>query len=171
MNEEILTNGLISGIERDFEIIREVDGIHPIEGAEVRIDLMARARPHLIQSGFTNEWFGIECKWVAEVLGQTSKVTRLVWQSITYAQSSFLVNGEPVRPAFVAVYTPKNLDQSIERQLNELLSLGLYGNVGRIHFYQDGSWGIRFANIYARSEGGDFQIKHTQLPKRRIGSV
>jgi hypothetical protein len=39
----------------------------------------------------------------------------MVWQSITYAQSMFTIDGVPIRPAFVAVYTPDNLHSLIER--------------------------------------------------------
>ncbi|MNP66182.1 hypothetical protein D3C76_1618580 [compost metagenome] len=95
----------------------------------------------------------------------------MAWQSITYAQSTFLVNGEYLAPSFVAVYTPDNLDKIIESHLKTLLSLGLYGNVGRLYFYRDQSWGIKFASIYARSNSNGFYVKHNQLPARRAGSV
>lgn len=171
MSESALIEHLISNIVNDFEIIREVPGHHPIYQQNVRIDLMLRARPHLQEAGFTGEWFGVECKWSGTIHGATSKVTRLAWQSITYAQSTFVVNGEPLIPSFVAVYTPDDLDRSIERHLEILLSLGLYGNVGRLYFYKDKSWGIKFASIYARSNSEGFYVKHSQLPVRRAGSV
>ncbi|MNJ68038.1 hypothetical protein D3C77_642530 [compost metagenome] len=95
----------------------------------------------------------------------------MVWQSITYAQSEFLVKGEYLVPSFVAVYTPGNLDKIIESHLETLLSLGLYGNVGRLYLYRDQSWGIKFASIYARSSSNGFSVKRNQLPARRAGSV
>jgi hypothetical protein len=171
VSEAILTADLIERLAGDFEVRSEVRGIHPIEGVAVRIDLMARARPHLVLAGFANVWFGIECKWAAQIGGTTSKMTRMVWQSITYAQSTFALDGEEIRPSFVAVYTPDNLHSSIEGRLNHLLALGLYGTVGRLYFYRDGAWGIKFANIYARAPGPGYHLNQSQLPKRRVGSV
>lgn len=171
MSESRLTADLIRRLAPDFEILREIRGVHPIDGEGVRIDLMARGRSHLVERGFTNQWFGIECKWADRIGGTTSKTTRMVWQSITYAQSRFGVNGTPVRPAFVAVYTPEDLHSLIERHLKHLLALGLYGNVGRLYFYRDGTWGIRFANIYARASQSGLYVNRSQLPKPRVGSV
>lgn len=171
MTEAALTDHLISNVEHDFEILREVSGFHPIYNKKVRIDLMLRAKPHLQAAGFTHEWFGVECKWSDTIHGATSKITRMVWQSITYAQSTFLVNGENVIPSFVAVYTPSNMHNLIEIHLEKLLGLGLYGNVGRLYFYSDGAWGIKFASIYARSDSDSYHIKTSQLPARRAGSV
>lgn len=171
MSESLLTSDLKGRLAPDFEILSEVRGVHPIDGDGVRIDVMARAKAHLIESGFTDQWFGIECKWADRIGGTTSKTTRMMWQCITYAQSTFSINGISVRPAFVAVYTPDNLHALIEQHLKQLLALGLYGNVGRLYFYRDGAWGIKFANIYARANSTSHYINSSQLPKRRIGSV
>lgn len=171
MSEALLTNDLILRLANDFEFRREVRGEHPISGDGVRIDLLAKGKAHLIESGFTDEWFGIECKWADRIGGTTSKTTRMVWQSITYAQSLFTVDGALIRPIFVAVYTPDNLHSLIEDHLKHLLALGLYGNVGRLYFYRHGGWGIKFANIYASSNQGAIHINDSQLPKRRVGSV
>ena len=113
MSENELKKHLIEKICKDFEVLEEVSGYHPIYNQGVRIDLLARAKPHLIAKGFTDSWFGIECKWAEGILGQTSKITRMVWQTITYAQSTFIVNAEEITPRFVVVYTPDNLPSSI----------------------------------------------------------
>jgi hypothetical protein len=162
---------LIEKLAEDFFVKREVRGTHPISNLGVRIDLMAKAKPHLVDAGFTDRWFGIECKWADQIGGTTSKTTRLVWQSITYAQSQFAIEGENFTPEFVAVYTPDNLPALIENHLGTLLQLGLYGNVGRLYFYRTGEWGVKFANIYARASGQGFSVNSSQLPKRRVGSV
>ncbi len=171
MSEKSLKQNLIAKISSDFEIKEEVTGYHPIYKQQVRIDLLAKAKPHLVARGFTDAWFGVECKWAEGIRGQTSKTTRMVWQSITYAQSTFILDGEEIIPRFVAVYTPDNLDSSIRRHLDHLLALGLYGCVGELYFYRDGSWGIKFASIYSRSMLEDYQVNNKQLPKIRAGSV
>jgi hypothetical protein len=170
MAESHLIADLLKRLAPDFELIPEVRGIHPLEGVGVRIDLLAKAKSHLIEAGFTEQWFGIECKWADRVGGTTSKTTRMVWQSITYAQSIFAVGGQQVRPAFIAVHTPDNLPSSIEEHLKHVLALGLYGNVGRLCFYRDGTWVIKFAWIYAHG-GARLYVKRSQLPKRRVGSI
>ena len=171
MPERFLKNNLIVNLSKDFEVLEEVWGYHPIYETRVRIDILLKAKPHLIAEGFTDEWFGVECKWVEGAIGQTSKTNRLVWQSITYAQSTFEIQGNSVRPRFVAVFTPDRLEQSIERHLATLLGVGLYGCVGKLYFYRDGSWGIKFASIYSRSSPEGYYIKQNQLPKLRAGSV
>ncbi|WP_422103162.1 hypothetical protein [Vreelandella sp.] len=171
MTEKSLKDNLIANLSKDFEVSEEVWGYHPIYEVHLRIDILLRAKPHLIAEGFTNEWFGVECKWVEGAIGQTSKTNRLVWQSITYAQSTFKIQGNSVRPRFVAVFTPDRLNSSIDRHLATLLGVGLYGCVGKLYFYRDGSWGIKFANIYGRSSPKGYYIKQNQLPKLRAGSV
>lgn len=171
MSESVLVENLVARLSGDFDLCLEVLGTHPIDGVAVRIDLMARAKSHLVEAGFTEHWFGIECKWASDIVGMTSKMTRVVWQSITYAQSEFEVRSEKVRPCFVAVHTPDDMHPTIEEHLNRLLSLGLYGNVGRIYFYRDGAWGIKFASIYARAFHSGYHINQQQLPRRRVGSV
>lgn len=171
MSEKSLKGNLVARLSKDFEILEEVWGYHSIYEARLRIDILLRAKQHLVAEGFTNEWFGVECKWVEGAIGQTSKTNRLVWQSITYAQSTFEVQGSSVRPRFVAVFTPDKLEQSIDHHLSALLGVGLYGCVGKLYFYRDGSWGIKFASIYGRSSPEGYYINQTQLPKLRAGSV
>lgn len=171
MSESLLVADLTARLCSDFEVKREVLGVHPVDGHGVRIDLLMRAKAHVVESGFTDQWFGVECKWADQIGGTTSKTTRMVWQSITYAQSTFESDGSSVRPAFVAVYTPDGLHSLIEEHLKHLLSLALYGNVGRLYFYRDGAWGIKFAKIYARAVPPNVCVDRTQLPKRKVGSV
>lgn len=172
MNENHLTKDLISRISVDFEIHQEVEGYHQFCKERLRIDLVLRAKPHLIDQGFTNEWFGIECKWVTGHDKQTSKVTRLVWQCITYAQSVFWINGSQQRLRFVAAYTPQNLNTPIENTLTNLLTLGHHGCVGRFYFYRNADdWGIRFSNIYASKTDQNIFVNEHRLPKLKAGSI
>jgi hypothetical protein len=171
MTEQLLKEQVLANLADDFEILEEISGFHPIYKKRVRIDLLVKAKQHLVNEGFTDQWFGIECKWSEGVCGQTSKITRMVWQSITYAQSTFEVGEERVIPRFVAVFTPDNLPPTIDRLLSQLLGLGLYGCVGKLYFYRDSSWGIKFASIYGRSSPEGYRVNQKQLPKLRAGSV
>lgn len=169
MSEWTLKKRLQESLENDFMILSEVEGLHPINNHKVRVDFMLKARNHLVEKGFTDEWFGVECKWASGVIGQTSKITRMFWQSITYAQSIYCIEGNSITPKFVAVFVPDQLEMSIERHFKTLSQLALYGNVGELYFYRDGSWGIKFTYIYARSTGDDYYISEKRLPKRRSG--
>ncbi|NJM12547.1 MAG: hypothetical protein HC889_12335 [Synechococcaceae cyanobacterium SM1_2_3] len=172
MSESVLTKQAIERLSSDFEIKQEVIGHNAFYNKDVRIDLMLRAKPHLVQHGFINEWFGVECKWAEGVNGQTAKTTKAVWQAITYAQSTFNINGAISVPRFVAVLTP-NLEPLIEQHISTLLQLSLYGCVARMYFYKDGNWGIKFASIYSRSGPsiGEYYVSKRQLPKYRAGSI
>jgi len=171
MTEETLKRKIRTHLEKDFVVLEEVEGRHAGYGQVVRIDFMLKAKSHLIAQGFTDEWFGIECKWASGVIGQTSKITRMFWQSITYAQSSYVIAGNPITPVFVAVFVPDSLEPSIENHFKSLSQLALYGNVGELYFYRDGNWGIKFTYIYARSTEDGFHISEKRLPKRRAGHV
>jgi hypothetical protein len=76
-----------------------------------------------------------------------------VWQSITYAESSFDIGQHGVTPAFVVCFTPEKMEPEIELHLAKLMELAHYGRVGRINLYSSGTWGIKFASLYARSLG------------------
>jgi hypothetical protein len=171
MNEETLKNKLESKLSKDFFIEKEVSGSHPIYNIPVRIDYLLKAKPHLIESGFTTEWFGVECKWTGGIEGQTSKVSRLFWQSITYAQSQFKNKEEVITPKFVAVLVSENLHPIIQSHFKAQSQLALYGNVGELFFYKDGNWGIKFTYLYARSFENEYSINETKLPKIRAGSI
>lgn len=132
---------------------------------------MLKAKPHLVQHGFTDEWFGLECKWASGVIGKTSKITRMFWHGIAYAQSQFHIENNNVTPKFVAVFVPSNLEHQIEQHLTSLAQLALYGNVGELFFYHDGHWGIKFTYNYARSNDEGFYVNGKRFPKRRVGHV
>jgi hypothetical protein len=169
MTEESL-KAKIRALSPEFHVREEIRGRHALYDQNVRIDFMLKAREPLIQSGFTSNWFGVECKWITGINGQTAKTTKLIWQSITYAQSQFQVDGASVTPRFVALLTP-DMHASIESNVSAMLSLALYGCVARMYFYRDGSWGIKFASIYARSSAQGYYVSQRQLPNVRAGSI
>jgi hypothetical protein len=170
MSEDSLKTMARTRLKYDFHILEEVLGRHSIYEKEVRIDLLLKPKERLVAAGFVDEWFGVECKWVEGIHGQTAKATKAIWQSITYAQSVFTVENKPVKPCFVALLTP-DLAPPIATHISTLFQLALYGNVAKMYFYRDGSWGIKFAYIYARSDNGSYQINERQLPKYRAGSI
>ncbi|NJN47474.1 MAG: hypothetical protein HC808_14475 [Candidatus Competibacteraceae bacterium] len=91
MSEEILKSKAIQCLSKDFHMREEITGRHAFYNKNVRIDFMLKAKEPLIQHGFSSDWFGVECKWASGVNGQTAKTTKVIWQSITYAQSVFQI--------------------------------------------------------------------------------
>ena len=147
-------------------------GAHPVYGHGVRIDFLAQAKAHVQAAGFTDRWFGIEAKWIKGVGGQTAKTTKAIWQSITYAQASFHTEPDLEEiPEFVLLYLPDDLHQVIATHVNHCMQVALYASVGKLYFYQSGDWGMRFANIYAQSNGNTFRVNNSQLPKPRSGCI
>ena len=171
MNEENLKLKLLNKLSNDFYIHEEVEGKHALYNKEVRIDFLLKAKEHLISSGFTDQWFGVECKWIEGENKQTSKVTKLFWQSITYSQSEFVIKNEKINPLFVAVFVTEHLHPRIQSHFKSLSQLALYGNVGELFFYNDGHWGIKFTYNYARSDNNGFTINSKKIPKIRAGSL
>jgi hypothetical protein len=170
MSEDVLKANAIRRLSSHFDIREEVSGRHAFYDMNVRIDLMLKAKQPLVVKGFTSDWFGVECKWVSGLNGQTAKTTKVIWQSITYAQSVFKIDGADIVPRFIAVLTP-DLEPLIERHIATLFQLALYGCVAKLYFYKDGHWGIKFASIYARSNDDGYQVSERQLPQYRAGSI
>ena len=99
MSEEALKTGLRQALQSDFLIYEEVTGVNILTGKKVRADFVLKATDRLIvEQGFSPDWFAIEVKWVQGVNHQTSKITKAVWQSITYAQSKFSIGDLQIIP-------------------------------------------------------------------------
>jgi hypothetical protein len=171
MSEEKLKEQIRSQLFHDFDLLEEVVGYHSHYEKQVRIDFLAKAKPHLVANGFVNQWFGIECKWVDGVLGQTSKLTRTYWQAITYQQSRFHVNGDLVSPAFCLVSFPPDLDRHLHSHEHSLFELAYYAGVGRLRFYRNVSWNLEFHGSYAIKRDESIVIKPEKFPKIRAGCI
>ena len=175
--ETELRRQLVHFIEADFLIREDVSGIHLIEGRGVSIDLLLFPRKHLADSGFPQEWIGVEVKHIPCFRsGDSGKKSRLVWQAITYTQSLFDMGGEQIRPLFVLVYVGQ--DEFDEDEFGRdarvkwiaLLNLAWYANVGSMITDARRGWIIKFAGgvYYSQCRGrGNVRLRDERL----VGSI
>lgn len=105
----------------DFILKPEVVGKHTSESVRVQIDYIAYAKPHLIAHGFEPEYFGIEVKYLDQTDGFTHKASRGIWQTVSYTDSTFFVDGHWRRLKFALVFS--NLCFEEERELLEGLGM------------------------------------------------
>ena len=169
MKEDHIKTTTIKVLSPDFELIPEVRGRSLVEGRMVRIDFLAFPKSHLIENGFDNQFFGIEAKSVD--FSQSKKINKLIWQSISYAQSEFQYNGAFVRPIFVLMCLlsePKFGTPGFE-EWKTLSRFAQYGNVGVIELKP--FWRVRFGDCsYYNQRRGKSAIANLGT-KRNVGSL
>lgn len=113
LNEEELKAWVIPHLEQDFEVFPEVIGEH-LSGASVVIDFLLRPRPHLLLHGFVDGFVGLEVKFIAQDDGFSRKSSRALWQTISYTDSEFFVDGMRVPLAFAALFSNLSFQDEAE---------------------------------------------------------
>lgn len=161
--EDEVSAWLNGWIGQDFDVWREVPGIHLAEKAGVRIDLVLRAKPHLVSAGFMPCFFGVEIKHLPTDGGFSPKASRAVRQAMSYMDCEFDLEGEQIRLQRVLLFT--NISFEAERNMlrglepyalsNDkakwaaLLELANHANVGNLEIYGSREawkgWRIAFA--------------------------
>lgn len=142
LNESEIKAIVVESLASDFILQEEQRGTHPLLQDKVRIDYLAYPLPHLIMQGFDEGWFGIEVKDIGDDVKRLNKV---LWQSITYAQSTFRLEDKTIRPMFVLVCVGQNKDimqGKLPTVWPILFSLAQYARVGYLDLYP--SWSIKF---------------------------
>jgi hypothetical protein len=153
-NEYDLKCILIEKLSDAFELIPEAKGRSIVDKTSVRIDFLAKAKPHTIELGITPEWFGIEVKYISQnhIGGQINKV---FWQAVTYSQSMFNIGNPPFlekkRLPFIFVFTNTNfIAHEHQQRLSHLLAFCQYSNVGQLILSNQG-YTFKFGGgIYCR---------------------
>lgn len=189
-NEEEVSAWLHGWIAQDFDVWGEVPGVHLAEKVGVRVDLVLRAKPHLIAAGFMPCYFGVEVKYLPTDGGFSPKASRAVRQAMSYMDCEFNVAGENVRLQRVLLFT--NLSFEAERarlrgvepqalsndkaKWAALLELANHGNVGNLEIYGSREawkgWRIAFATgKYFSRYLKDYRLSDANLfAKVRIGN-
>lgn len=156
-----------------FELFPEVDGVFPVDGSEVRIDYMLRPRTPLVAMGFDWAWFGVEVKAVGAIGKRASKGVAAAWQSVTYGLSTFVVDGENVRPDFVLMFPAFNCflaGREGAQHHSRVTDLLQHANVGSLDF-NGNEWAIRFSSQTLFSlRRGPGRVKNLGT-KRKVGNV
>lgn len=168
LDEDEIKSLIVRTLSTDFQLVPEVEGKHLIENLSVRIDFMAFPKPHLVNNGFAEAWFGIEAK--RGNFTEAKQINRLMWQCITYAQSIFEIDGAIIRPMFVLAsvdYEPQYGDPKWA-EWNTLGHFVLYGNVGVMELQP--FWRIRFGSTpYYGQKRGKGKVANVGT-NRHIGS-
>ncbi|MBN8656608.1 MAG: hypothetical protein J0M11_12800 [Anaerolineae bacterium] len=168
----------------DFMIHPDVRGEELLHHKKVVIDFMLYPMPHLIKAGFDPVWFGIEVKHFG-VAGETGKMSRFIWQSISYVQSKFQVDGKIANPAFVLGYSDVfevndsklTRDNTYMHQLIGMLRLAGLAHVGTFRKIKPtksnllGGWDISFSSSsYFRRVGDEYTRTKYNIFKENVGN-
>lgn len=160
-------------MESDFHIYPDVRGRHLSENQEVVIDFLIKPKPHLLAAEFKDGWVGVEVKYLKEYkLGALSK---LAWQSLSYGQSEFEIEGGLYRPMFVLMHANVSFNlqhqSGIPEQLTGLLAFLEYGNVGWVEFDPKYDWRMGFGSHgYFNKKYGKNKVKNVGT-KRNVGNL
>lgn len=175
-NESNLKSLLVEKLSNDFELVHEIRGRNLLDKTLVRIDFLAKAKPHVTESGITQEWFGIEAKYISRnhIGGQINK---LFWQAITYSQSIFDIGKPPFlekkRLPFIFVFiNTQAVTRQHQQRLSYILSFCQYSNVGQL-VLSDQGYTFQFGGgIYCQKHRGTIIKGHHNVGERRyIGNV
>lgn len=149
-------------MQKDFYIYPEVSGTHLAENVGVRIDYILFPKAHLIAEGFVEEPFGVEVKYFKQEEGFTHKTSRGIWQTISYNDCLFEINGKQFKTKFCLLFSNlsfpaeaalvKNLGYEWENDQIEwsgMIHVANHARVGTLSVNGDkqslNGWGIRFA--------------------------
>lgn len=132
MDEPALKLAFRHWMSPHFNMQWEVKGRHLIEDKTVYADILLTPKQHLLNAGFEDMTIVAEVKAMGS---DCDKLTRAMWQAVTYVQSEF----EGVRPrmgvVFPSPYSVWGLTDSVQDYgkwdlQRSLLNLMQYANVG-----------------------------------------
>ena len=168
-------------------------GVHLAENVNVRIDFILYPKPHLVEEGFVEEPFGVEVKYFKQEDGFTHKTSRGIWQTISYNDCQFTLNGQQFKTKFCLLFSNlsfssesaliKNLGHEWENDQIEwkgMLHVANHARVGTLAIRGDKTsltgWGINFAGgtYFVRGphhDGRQYRLSNVDMiNKIRIGN-
>ena len=174
MSEKEIRQSLKNDLSNDFDFLDEVVGFYHPSNKEIRIDLLAKAKSHLVEKGFIKDWFGIEIKYFRNDLDRNRLIKRingLIWQSITYAQSYFYeTRGLYKQLPFVLIFVQPNIKQSFQSIISKKLDIAALGSVGQLILERNSLWKIIFDDsIYAFKCIDKINISRRNIPNNQGG--
>ena len=179
LSEEEIKRHLIASLQDDFVIHTEVRGRHPLAPNPIRIDFLVYPQAHVIRLGLDPCWVGIEAKAVTpQRPSDRGRKVRLIWQAISYAQSTFAIPGhETIRPSCVLVVVDRQTDANRQWPTNEhwsewrtALHLGSFGRVGELVLGGRHGWEIRIAGgtYFSQTKG---RSRNNPFAQKAFGSI
>lgn len=182
--EKALKDKFLRLIRNDFRVLPDVVGYNLISKKKVIADFMLYPSQELIESGFDPVWFGVEVKHFG-ISGETGKMSRFIWQCITYAQSAYEIDGVDTRPSFVLGFSDvyevnqgnNDLHREYRSQLTSMLRLAGLAHVGTFHevlptkYKPIGGWNIIFSSSsYFRRINGLCEKMKYNIFKENVGN-
>lgn len=182
--EEKLQQKLLSLTQNDFYIFQQTKGKNLVHSVTVIIDLLLYPKQHLIDAGFDPVWFGIEVKHFGQP-GETGKMSRFIWQCITYVQSEFETKDHStIRPTFILGFSDINEvngTSETERyylaqwlgmvRLAGLAKVGIFNEIKPSNHYPTGGWKIEFSSsTYFRVLGSEYHRTNYDIHKINVGN-
>ncbi len=167
-------------IKDDFNINADINGEDLIYKKGVRIDFMLYPKRKLIMEGFDRVWFGVEVKHFDRP-GSIGKMSKFLWQCITYTQSTFQVDSVTIKPTFVLGFSnfyqinPDNSEAFFHSiSLNILAGLPHVGTFFEIipkNANLARGWRIRFStSTYFHLNKGHYHKFNYNIHKVNIGN-
>jgi hypothetical protein len=178
-----------------FEIYSEVEGYGYLnqEKRKIRIDFIIKAKPKLIEHGFTEQYIGVEVKYLSpkEGKGFKGKSSRGVFQALSYWYSGarWLVPGKgEVELATVLMFSNFSFSEESKSLFNTMdsyyqttwqayLSLANHANVGellvRTYKGKMNYWSMAYsgAKYYSMNNSGEYVKGNPNvINKKRIGN-
>ena len=189
-SEAELKAWLEAWIGTDFEVFKEVSGVHLTENVGVKIDYVLRPKQHLIDAGFLPGPVGLEVKYLRQEASFSSRASRFVWQAVSYTDCQFNFPDGPARLPRVLLFSNMSFDdeysllkgvapnvyENEKAKWTALLELANHANVGNLVISggRDNrlGWKIKFAagTYFSRFQSG-CSLHNAQLfNKIRIGN-
>lgn len=189
-SETELKAWLESWIDADFEVFKEVPGIHLTENVGVKIDYVLKPKQQLIDAGFFPGPVGLEVKYLRQEASFSSQASRFVWQAVSYTDCRFNLPDGPTRLPRVLLFSNMSFEdeysllkgvapsvyENEKAKWTALLELANHANVGNLVMYGGRDirlgWKIKFAaGIYFSRYRSECSLHNAQLfNKIRIGN-
>jgi hypothetical protein len=189
-SEAELKAWLETWIEADFDIFKEVSGVHMTENVGVKIDYVLKPKPHLVDAGFLPIPVGLEVKYLPQEGSFSSRASRFVWQAVSYTDCQFNLPDGPARLSRVLLFSNMSFEdeysllkgvspsvyENEKAKWTALLELANHANVGNLMMYGSREnrlgWKIKFAaGIYFSRFRDECSLHNAQLfNKIRIGN-
>lgn len=189
-SEAELKEWLEASIGADFEVFKEVPGVHLTEDVGVKIDYVLLPKQHLVDAGFLPGPVGLEVKYLRQESSFSSRASRFVWQAVSYTDCQFNLPDGPTRLPRVLLFSnisfedeynllkgaAPNVYENEKAKWTALLELANHANVGNLVMFGGREsrlgWKIKFAaGIYFSRFRGECSLHNVQLfNKIRIGN-
>ena len=189
-SEDELKAWLENWIGADFDVFKEVSGVHLTENVGVKIDYVLKPKKHLTDAGFLPAPVGLEVKYLRQEGGFSSRASRFVWQAVSYTDCQFYLPDGPARLSRILLFSNMSFDdeysllkgvapsvyENEKAKWTALLELANHANVGNLMVYGSREnhlgWKIKFAaGIYFSRFRDECSLHNAQLFKKiRIGN-